>query len=472
MSAFQANAATRDRGNGGRMHERRESIHGQWSSRMAFILAATGAAVGLGNIWKFPYITGENGGAAFVLVYLLCLLLMATPIMMTEIMLGRRSRRSPILGMQALAREGNASRHWSLIGWMGVASGFLILSYYAVIMGWALAYVFRAGSGMFEGMSAPAIRAHFEGFAADPEKLLLWHTVAMLLTLTVVARGVRGGLEGATRWMMPLLALILVALVGYNMGSPEAFYQALSFMFTPDFSRLTPQSVLIAMGHAFFTLSIGMGAIMAYGSYMPERVSIARTTLIIVAADTVIALMVGLVIFPVVFANGLEVGAGPGLIFQTLPIAFAQMPWGTMFGALFFIVVSIAAWTSAISMIEPAVAHLVEQRGFTRVRATLLLGAIIWAIGLLSVLSFNLLADWPLFGKTFFGLLDFVTSNIMLPLGGMLMALFAAWVMRADSTRQELGLGRVSFALWRLLAAFIAPVGVLLMLLSGLGLWQ
>jgi NSS family neurotransmitter:Na+ symporter len=287
------------------MAERRSSIHGQWSSKFAFILAATGSAVGLGNIWKFPYITGDNGGGAFVMVYLLCILVIGIPIMMAEVMLGRRGRQSPINTMTTLAREAGASPYWRWIGWMGVVAGFLILSYYSVIAGWALAYVFRAASGAFNGVGSEEVQRMFSRLVSDPERLLAWHTIFMLMTTLVVARGVRGGLEKAVRILMPALFLILVILVGYAMNTGH-FEQGLNYLFTPDFSRLSTDGVLIAMGHAFFTLSLGMGAIMVYGSYLPEKASIAGTTLTIALLDTLVAVLAALAIFPIVFANGLR----------------------------------------------------------------------------------------------------------------------------------------------------------------------
>ncbi|MEW6765993.1 MAG: sodium-dependent transporter [Pseudomonadota bacterium] len=448
----------------------RVSVHGQWSSRLAFILAATGAAVGLGNVWKFPYIVGQNGGGAFVLVYLACILLVATPILVTEIMLGRRGRRSPVNGMMELAREASASPGWKCLGWMGVIAGFLILSYYSVIMGWAVAYVERAITGSFTGLDGSAIKGMFESFTADPMELLFWHSMAILITMLVVVRGVRAGIEVFTTLLMPLLFGILLLLVGYGISTGH-FGQALEFMFAPDFSKLSSTAIVVAMGHAFFTLSIGMGAIMAYGSYMPEKSSITRTALFIVAADTAVALLAGMAIYPVVFANGLEPGAGPGLVFQTLPIAFGQMSFGVVFGTLFFILLSLAAWTSSISMIEPAVAYLVETRGWSRPRAVAVLGFGAWALGILTVLSFNHWAELKLFGKTFFELLDFLTSNIMLPLGGLLMAVFATWVMRRETSREELELPVWGYTLWRVLTRYVAPVGILIVLLNGLGLF-
>lgn len=447
---------------------RRTSQHGQWSSRLAFIFAATGSAVGLGNIWKFPYITGENGGGAFVLVYLVCILAIGIPIMMAEIMLGRRGRQSPINTMRDLAKEaGGSSRLWSLLGWLGVAAGFLILSYYSVIAGWAMAYVVRVGSGVFDGVTADGVSNIFGQFIADPEKLLAWHSLFMVLTMLVVARGVKG-LERTVKFLMPALLVILVLLVAYAMEQ-GSFQQGVSFLFKADFSKITSDGVLTAMGHAFFTLSLGMGAIMVYGSYLPSKVSIGSTTVIIALADTAVALLAGLAIFPIVFANGLEPDSGPGLIFQTLPIAFGHMTYGSVFGTLFFVLLFFAAWSSSISLIEPAVAWLVENKRMSRMRACIWAGLVTWTVGIGSVLSFNLAADLTLFGKTFFDILDYLTANIMLPLGGLCIAIFAAWVMNKDTTRDELNLKQpVLFNTWLFLVKFVSPLAVLIVFLKAI----
>ncbi|MBQ0723911.1 MAG: sodium-dependent transporter [Cycloclasticus sp.] len=448
---------------------KKTSQHGQWSSRMVFILAATGSAVGLGNIWKFPYIAGENGGGAFVLTYLLCILAIGLPIMMAEIMLGRRGRQSPINTMRVLAVESNASALWSWLGWLGVVAGFLILSYYSVIAGWAMAYVVRVASGVFDGATADGVSHIFGEFIADPEKLLAWHSLFMIITMLVVARGVKG-LERAAKFLMPALILILILLVGYSMNQ-GAFQQGVSFLFSADFSKINAAGVLTAMGHAFFTLSLGMGAIMVYGSYLPSRVSIGSTTVIIALADTAVALLAGLAIFPIVFANGLTPASGPGLIFQTLPIAFGHMAYGAFFGTLFFLLLVFAAWSSSISLIEPAVAWLVENRKMSRMRACIWAGLLTWLIGIGTVLSFNLAADLTVFGKTFFDLMDYLTANIMLPLGGLCIALFAGWVMAAETSAKELSLPNDHiYKAWRFIVRYVSPVAVLLVFLNVIGL--
>jgi len=455
------------------MASARESIHGQWSSRLAFILAATGSAVGLGNIWKFPYIAGENGGGAFVLIYLLCIAVIGIPIMMAEVLIGRRGRQSPINTMRSLAKEANASRAWVLLGGAGVLAGFLILSYYSVIAGWALSYVFRTGSGLFEGLTADGVQAIFNNLVTDPERLLAWHTIFIIMTMVVVSRGVSGGLEKAVKLLMPALFVLLFVLVGYAWNS-GGFEQGVTFLFQPDFSKITANGILIAMGHAFFTLSLGMGAIMVYGSYLPGDASIAKTSIAVSLMDTLVALLAGLAIFPIVFANGLEPGAGPGLIFQTLPIAFGHMQYGAFFGMLFFVLLVFAAWSSSISLIEPAVAWLVENKGMTRIFASVVAGLVTWLFGLLTVLSFNLWSDVKLLSNieifkdsTVFDLLDYLTANIMLPLGGLLIAIFAAWKMSRESTVDELGMGdRFYYPLWRFLVRYITPIAVILVFLK------
>ncbi|MBT8122594.1 MAG: sodium-dependent transporter [Gammaproteobacteria bacterium] len=457
------------------MGSQRKSIHGQWSGRLAFILAASGSAVGLGNIWKFPYITGENGGGAFVLIYLLCIAVIGLPIMMAEVLIGRRGRQSPINTMRALAYEAGASRYWALLGWAGVLAGFLILSYYSVIAGWALAYVFRAAAGLFTGLTADGVQSIFHDLIGQPERLMAWHTLFMVMTMIIVARGVRSGLEKAVRFLMPALLVLMLVLMGYSWNSGY-FEQGVDFLFRPDFSKITPNAVLTAMGHAFFTLSLGMGAIMVYGSYLPRRISIARASVAISIADTGVALLAGMVIFPIVFANSLDPGAGPGLIFQTLPIAFGHMPYGAFFGMLFFILLVFAAWTSAISLIEPAVAWLVENKGHSRVNASVTAGIATWLFGLLTVFSFNIWSDFkPLAiggfaDMTLFDLLDYLTANVMLPLGGLLIAIFAVWKMSRAATVDELNMGdRFFYPLWRFLVRYITPIAVTIVFLHAIG---
>jgi NSS family neurotransmitter:Na+ symporter len=439
---------------------------GLWSSRLAFVLAATGSAVGLGNIWKFPYITGENGGGAFVLVYLVCIAVVGIPIMMAEVMIGRRGGRSPVNSLRLIAERDRLNPAWKLVGAVGILAGFLILSFYSVIGGWAVSYVGTTASGALTGQSAEAVGAIFSDLLSNPMTLLLWHTVFMALVMVVVARGVRSGLERAVSILMPGLFVLLLIMVGYAMTT-GAFGRAAAFLFQPDFSKLTTSGVLIALGHAFFTLSLGLAVMMAYGSYLPKHVSIAKTSITVSVIDTAVALLAGLAIFPVVFANGLEPGAGPGLIFQTLPLAFGQMPLGAFFGTLFFVLLIFAAWTSGISLLEPIVEWLEEQKGLNRAVSTLGAGFICWALGIASILSLNLWSDVAplsfipaLEGKTIFDLLDFFTANILLPLGGLLVALFAGWVMSRQAMENELSLSAPAFNLWFITVRFLTPVAV------------
>jgi len=448
-----------------------KSIHGEWTSRWAFILAATGSAVGLGNIWKFPYIAGENGGGAFVLVYLLCIAIIGVPLMMAEILIGRRGRQNPMNTLKSIAEEEGKSKHWQWLGGMGVLTGFFILSYYSVIAGQAMAYIPRAFAGVFEGVTADGAISIHKALVNDPERLLAWHTIFMLMTVAIVIRGVQHGLEKSVRIIMPALFIIILMLVGYGYNTGEYFHQSVDFLFATDFSKLTHTGVLTAMGHAFFTLSLGMGAIMVYGSYLPQKASIFKVSLTISVMDTGVALLAGLAIFPLVFANGLEPGQGPSLIFDTLPIAFGHMPGGEFFGGIFFVLLLFAAWSSGISLVEPIVVWLVENKNMTRLRASVYSGAIIWLLGLLTIFSFNIGREWTLFGLTMFELLDYLTANIMLPLGGLLIALFAGWVMKRQSSMDELGLGNgVLYSTWRVLVRFITPIAIMIVFANLIGL--
>lgn len=452
------------------MARKDSSIHGQWGSRWAFILAATGSAVGLGNIWRFPYVVGEYGGAAFILVYLGCIVLIGVPVMMSEILIGRRGRQSPINTMRSLPAEFGATRAWQVLGWLGVLAGFLVLSFYSVVAGWSLAYVPATAAGDFLDASTETVNDAFDGLLASPAQLLLWHTVFMGMTAYVVSHGVRSGIEKAVRILMPVLFVLLLVMVGYGMGA-GAFAEALEFMFTPDFSALNAEAVLVAMGQAFFTLSLGLGAIMAYGSYLSSRSSIPANAGYIAGADTGLALVAGLAIFPIVFAAGLDPAEGPGLVFVSLSYGFGQMPLGVVFGTIFFVLLSFAAWTSAISIAEPATAYLVETRGWKRRRAAWVVGLAAWVFGLGSVLSLNYWEELQVFGMTFMELVEYLSTSIMLPLGGLLMALFAGWVMPRSATSGELGFKNQGwFQVWRFLVRYIVPIAIAVVFINALGL--
>lgn len=450
----------------------RTSLHGFWSSRLTFVLAVTGSAVGLGNIWKFPYITGQNGGGAFVMVYLLCVFLIGLPTMMAEVLIGRRGRRNPVQTMRLLGEEETGHKAWQLVGIGGVLGALLILSFYSVVAGWALAYVTKSATGTFGGATPEQVGTIFNSMTASAGTLFFWHTAFMALTILVVARGVQRGLEAAIRVLMPALLLLLLVLLVYSIMNGN-FQQALNYMFRPDFSEIEVRSVLIALGHAFFTLSVGMGAVMAYGAYLPENTSIAGTSVAVVLADTGIALLAGLVIFPIVFANNLDTASGPGLIFQTLPLAFGQMPGGAIFGTMFFVLLSFAAWTSSIGLLEPAVAWMVETRNFVRSRAAIVVGVAVWLFGLLTVFSFNWLADFKIGGRTIYGNIDHLATNILLPLGGLSIVVFAGWAMCRNSTAEELDIGTgLRYQAWRVATRFVAPAAIVCIFLYSLGLFD
>ena len=443
------------------MSDQRKSIHGTWSSRWTFILAATGSAVGLGNIWKFPYMAGDNGGGAFVLIYLACIFIIGIPIMLGEIMIGRRGRSSPANTMSFLAKEAETTQAWTLLGATGALAGLLILSFYSVAAGWALAYVFSG----FQETSAQAVSSEFNEFLANPAALLFWHTLFIIITVIIVARGILKGLETWINTLMPMLFVIIILLCIYAMQT-GAFLEGLTYLFKPDFSKINSDVLLAALGQAFFTLSLGMGAIMAYGAYMPADQNIGRTAISVAALDTGVALLAGIAIFPIVFANGLAPTEGPGLVFVTLPIAFANMPLGVLFGTLFFILLSIAALSSSISLIEPGVAWLVESLKTKRAYAAIGLGFFAWSLGVFSALSFNLMSEFKLFGMNFFDFTDFLTNQIMLPLGGIFIAVFVGWVMKKKDVLDELQIeDGIIFKSWFFVIRFVAPVMVAMVLL-------
>ncbi|MEX0960526.1 MAG: sodium-dependent transporter [Burkholderiales bacterium] len=441
-----------------------------WSSRLAFVLAASGSAVGLGNIWKFPYITGQYGGGAFVIVYLLCVLLVGLPILMAEVVMGRHGGLNPVGTMRRLAKESGASPAWQVAGWAGVAAAFLILSFYSVVGGWALAYVFYALRGLFSGSDALQIESIFNSLLANPGVLVSWHTAFIAATIFIVAGGVKRGLERSVSWMMPLLFLLIVFLVLYSALFSGAFLQAVDFMFRPDWSKLTWDAVLVALGHAFFTLSLGMGAMMVYGHYLQKDVSVPETVYTVAALDTVIALLAGLAIFPLVFAHGIEPGGGPGLVFVSLPIAFGSLPLGVLLGTAFFILLTVAALTSAISILEPAVSYITERHGVARRTAAIVTGLAAWLLGVACALSFNLWSEFKIAGRTVFDTLDFLTANVMLPLGGLAIALFAGWVMMQSATRDEFGDAVKQYKWWRVAVRYVAPAAIIIVFLHSLGI--
>jgi len=452
--------------------DQRASLHGQWSSRAAFILAVTGSAVGLGNIWRFPYLAGENGGGAFVLVYIACVAVVGLPIMMAEILLGRRGRRNPIATMQLLGEEEAGTSGWRWVAIIGVATGFLILSFYSVIAGWAVAYIFQGGSGVFVGADREAISAIFHGLLSDPLMTTLWHSVFMGMAVFVVALGVEQGLDRAFRILMSGLVLLLLFLLGYEIYVGD-FMDGFQFLLEPRLEDLTAEGVLAALGQAFFTLSVGTGAVMAYGAYLPSSESIAASAIWVVIADTVISILAGLVVFSIAFANGVDPAVGRGLVFESLPLAFGQMDGGTLIAMIFFVLVTFAAWTSAISLMEPAVVFLVEQFEFRRAPAAILVGFAAWAFGLLTVLSFGPWSEFRLAGWNLFDWIDFAANEVLLPLAGFAIVIFAGWFMAENSTADELDPeAGLLYRAWRFAARFVAPVAILFVFLYGMGLFE
>lgn len=446
----------------------------QWGSKLGFILAAAGSAIGLGNIWKFPYIAGENGGASFIFIYLICIAVIGLPVLIAEILLGRTTQRNPVGAFKNLSN----SKFWIGVGGMGVVSGFLILSFYAVIAGWSIGYVVEAIVGNFAQYNTGASSsAHFNSLVTNVFWDVGYFTLFMIITMMFVFLGIRKGIERGSKIMMPiLLALLIVLMVrGITLDGSE---KGLEFLLHPDWSKINAQAILIALGHAFFTLSLGMGAMLTYGSYMSKKDSVPSAALQIIILDTVIALIAGVAIFTSVFAVGLDPSAGPGLIFHTIPATFAKMPGGYFFSILFFILLSIAALTSAISLLEVVVAYFVDELGWDRKKAVFILGFITFLLGLPSALSFNVLADFTLFGKNFFDLVDFLASNIFLPLGGFLIAIFVGYVWKFDEVLSNLKEGADDLfdnypnviSTWKFFLKYLSPVLIFIVLLHSLGI--
>ena len=436
--------------------------------------------------------TGENGGGAFVLLYIISVILIALPIMVAEVFIGRHGKQNPVDSLKFTANESSRfdfievdndlnrirSRrqqysnttdytNWQLIGWSGIIAGILILSFYSVIAGWTMSYVFKAISGSFYLIDLTQSQEIFTNLTSDPEKLLAWHTLFMFFTCYICSKGVKGGLEKAVKLLIPILFIILIGLGFYSFTLP-GFSDGINYMFVPDINKITPEVILGAMGMAFFSLSIGMGSLMIYGSYLSKDSSISEVTSIVAFADTFVAILAGIIIFPMVFTFNLDPStAGPGLIFQTLPIAFGAMPFGNIIATFFFILLFFAALTSSISLIEPAISYLIERFSFDRIEATYRIGFITWLIGLGTLLSFNLLSDIKFFDMTFFDLLDTLTSKVTLPLGGLMMAVFVGFIVKRNIVEAELSLSASIFNLWRFIIKFIAPIAVTLIFING-----
>ena len=433
--------------------------HGTWIGKWTFVLAATGSAVGLGNIWGFPYKAGTEGGGAFVLIYLLCIVLIGLPIMLSEILIGRRSGNSPINSMKKSAIDSDVSSAWQGVGWIGISAGILILSFYSVIAGICLKYIFVSASS-----NDLDTAGQFLSIVNSPKELMLWHTIFMGLTMFIVSAGVKKGIGRMVKILMPMLGLLLIFMVVYGIIN-GAFKEALSFLFKPDFTKITSDTFLVAMGQAFFSLSLGMGSIMAYGAYMSKDQNIASTSVSVGALDTLVAIMAGLAVFPIIFAiQGLEASGGPGLVFISLQTAFNTMDFGNIIGPIFFILLSVAALSSSISILEPGVAYLAEEGYLSRTKSAIIISITCWLIGIGTAFGFDQDGN-----NSFQANLELISVNIMQPLGGMLIAIFIGWFMKESLIKDELGdINQAIYQIWRIFIKFVAPIGVGIVLISQL----
>jgi len=439
----------------------------QWSSRLGFIFATLGSAIGLGNLWRFPYMAGENGGGAFVIVYFLFAFVICAPLIMAELAMGRRTQRSPVGALQALCEEVRCSRFWHLIGWISVLNPLLALCFYSVVAGWSLAYIAKAATGAFTGIAPDAAASMFADLLASPGELFFWYTLYLGANVYVISRGIRRGIEFVNNFMLPSLFVILVILAIYAHinGDPV---RAWKFLFAPDFSKVTGQMLLMALGQALFSVSVATGALMTYGSYMSRDVNVLTSSWIIAGANLLSALLAGLVIFPVVFGSGLDPAGGPGLMFVTLPLAIGGMPGSYWFGLAFFILVFFAAFTSSVGMFQPFVGWATDLGRWSRARVAVWTGIGVWIFGITAVLSFNIWEDFHplafipvLAERNFFGILDYTVSNVFLPLNAFLIALFVGWVYSRSRVREEIGLRNpLGSNLWTFGVRYLAPVAL------------
>ncbi len=440
-----------------------------FGSKFGIIAAAAGSAVGLGNIWKFPYVAGQNGGGAFLIVYLLFIIAIGLPVMMSEFSIGRRAQRNAIGSFKKLA----PGSPWYLVGVMGVAAAFLILSFYSAVAGWTLEYISKSVTNAFAGKNESELNLMFGNFISGTWRPLFWQLLFMIFTVWIVMAGIKKGIEKYTKVLMPLLVVIIIILCIRSLTLPGAG-EGLAFLFRPDFSKLTTDAVLGALGQAFFSLSLGMGTLITYGSYIGKQYNLSGTVIQVSATDTIIAIMAGIAIFPAVFAFGIDPAEGPGLVFITLPNIFQQMPGGYFFALVFFVLLAVAALTSSISVLEVVVAYFVEELHISRKRATMIAALMISVLGVFCTLSFGVMSEVTIFGLGFFNLMDFTASNLLLPLGGLFIVLFVGWVLGAERSRNEIsnqGTLRVGyFPVFMFLVKFIAPFAITLVFIYGLGL--
>ncbi len=438
-----------------------------WSSRFGFLMASVGLAVGIGNIWRFPYITGENGGGAFVMVYLLCVALIGLPILMAELLIGRRGRGDPAAATAHVARAEGRSRHWRMVGGLNLWATFLILVVYAMVVGWVFFYLGQAISTGFSGMNAVTAEQAWTAFGQRAGVQLGCAFLALGLTAAIISAGVQAGIERAGKVLMPLLFVLLLLLVLRNIFA-GGFMQTLDYLFTPDFSKVNGRMLLVAVAHAFFSIGIAISGMMGFAAYLPQSVSIGRSATFIVLADTSVALIAGLVIFPMVFSFELDPASGAGLIFRTLPLAFAQMTGGHVVGVLFFLLLSVAAVTSMVGLLEPITAWLARRSGYSRPVSVVILAGGIGFLTVPAILAQSVWADVRLFGSSLARIFDFVPNEIMLPLGGLLIAIFAGWAIRESSSQSELALASdARYRLWLWLLRYVSAPAVLLILVFG-----
>ena len=445
-----------------------------WTGRTGFILATIGSAVGIGSIWKFPYEVGANGGSAFLLFYLLGLVGVVVPLMFAEFAIGRRGRGDPVASLAAVAAEFAADRRWRFAGLLGVITGFLILTFYSVIGGWTLGYAWQTALDGLAAESTDAARLRFEAFLGAPLPMLAFHGIFMASTAFVIARGVTRGIETASKILMPLLAALMLVLAVYAIvqGDLDA---TIRFLFRLEPGRITARTVISALGLGFFSIGVGLGLMITYAAYAGAEISLTRVAIVSVIADTAISLAAGFAVFPIVFAHGLDPGSGPGMVFVTLPLAFARMPLGVAAAVAFFALLFVAALASAISLLELVVAMLMRRYRWSRVRTTLLATGCCFVAGIPTVLSFNLWADWhplqfvpALSQASFFDLLDDLTSNLLLPAGGFAIALFAGWALPARALADELRMSPRSAAALRFTLRYVAPGAIVLAALAPL----
>jgi NSS family neurotransmitter:Na+ symporter len=434
-----------------------------WSGSTGFILATIGAAVGLGSIWKFPYEVGSNGGGTFILFYALGLAAIVFPLLLVELALGRRGRADAALAIAEVAASAGASRRWGLVGLLGTLTAFLILSFYSVIGGWAIAYAVETPTRGLAGLDAAAAKARFETLMASPVTMALYHFVYMGVVAAIVARGISRGIEEANKLLMPVLVVLILGLAAFSLLSGNVG-AALRFLFQIDLHHFTLRTALDALGLGFFSIGVGLALLVTYAAYAGVEIDLRRVAIFTIVGDTVVSLAAGLAIFPIVFAEGLDPASGPGLMFVTLPLAFARIPGGEIAALAFFLLLVVAAVASGISLLEMTVAMLV-RRGWSRAVAATCAAAVCWVAGLATVLSFSHWSDWhplasvpALAGATVFDLLDHATSNIMLPAGGLALALLAGWVLPARVLSEELGIAAGRARLLHAMLRWIVPV--------------